>query len=126
MGNPTPMKRLFVVAWPDDDARTALAPVDRWLEGLGATQFAHGSFVPAGAEPHVDSIGDVTWLSTHGPDGYETLELDPDDFDIVFAYPWPGEEQVIFDIFQDCAAVGTLLLTYHGQEGLRLKRKVRR
>lgn len=91
-----------------------------------ATQFSHGSFVPAGAEPHVDSVSDVTWLSTSGPDGYESIELDPDDFDVVFAYPWPGEEQVIFDIFQDCAAVGALLLTYHGHEGLRLKRKVRR
>ena len=91
-----------------------------------AAQFSCGSFVPAGAEPHIDSVSDVTWLSTSGPDGYEPLELDPDDFDVVFSYPWPGEEQVIFDLFEDCAAVGSLLLTYHGQEGLRLQRKVRR
>jgi hypothetical protein len=90
------------------------------------TQFALGSFVPHGAEPHLDWTGGVTWLSTSGPDGYAELELDPDDFDIIFAYPWPGEEQVIFDMFGDCAAVGTLLLTYHGQEGLRLNRKVKR
>jgi hypothetical protein len=54
------------------------------------------------------------------------LQLDPDDFDIIFAYPWPGEEQVIFDLFADNAAVGALLLTYLGQEGLRLQRKVKR
>lgn len=89
-------------------------------------QFALGSFVPHGAEPRLDWTGGVTWLSTHGPDGYAELELDPDDFDIVFAYPWPGEEQVIFDLFQDSAAVGSLLLTYHGQDGLRLNRKVKR
>jgi hypothetical protein len=91
-----------------------------------ATQFACGSFVPRGAEPRVDVSGDFSWLSTGGPDGYEELQLEPDDFDIVFAYPWPGEEQVIFDLFADCTAVGTLLLTYHGQEGLRLQRKTRR
>jgi hypothetical protein len=91
-----------------------------------ATQFACGSFVPQGAELRSDYSGDALWLSTDGPDGYEELELDPDDFDVVFAYPWPGEEQVIFDLFNDCAAVGALLLTYHGQEGLRLKRKTRR
>jgi predicted O-methyltransferase YrrM len=90
------------------------------------TQFALGSFVPHGAEPHLDWTGGVTWLSTSGPDGYAELELDPDDFDIIFAYPWPGEEKVIFDLFEDCAAVGTLLLTYHGQEGLQLNRKVKR
>ena len=69
---------------------------------------------------------DVAWLSTSGPDGYEELHLEPDDFDVIFAYPWPGEEQVIFDLFADCAAVGALLLTYHGQEGVRLQRKVKR
>jgi hypothetical protein len=90
------------------------------------TQFALGSFVPHGAQPRLDWTGGVSWLSTGGPDGYAELELDPDDFDIIFAYPWPGEEQVIFDLFTDCAAVGTLLLTYHGQEGLRLHRKLKR
>ena len=82
--------------------------------------------MPHGAEPRLDWTGGVSWLSTGGPDGYAELELDPDDFDIVFAYPWPGEEQVIFDLFTDSAAVGTLLLTYHGQEGLRLHRKLKR
>lgn len=96
------------------------------LDQSVAAQFAGGSFIPVGIEPQVDSVSDVTWLSTSGSDGYGQLELDPDDFDLIFAYPWPGEEQVIFDIFLECAAVGTLLLTYHGLEGLRLHRKVRR
>ena len=46
--------------------------------------------------------------------------------DVVFSYPWPGEEQVIFDVFEASAAVGALLLTYHGQEGMKLQRKVKR
>ncbi|HEX2474474.1 MAG TPA: hypothetical protein VHK01_07005 [Lacipirellulaceae bacterium] len=91
-----------------------------------AAQFACGSFVPASSEPRLDLAADVTWLSSGGHDGYEQLQLEPDDFDIVFAYPWPGEEQVIFDLFAHHAAVGALLLTYHGQEGLRLQRKTRR
>lgn len=91
-----------------------------------AVQFVCGSFVPSGVEPHMDLPGDVTWLRTDAADGYGQLELDPDDFDVVFAYPWPGEEQVIFDLFEHCAAVGALLLTFHSQDGLRLQRKVRR
>lgn len=90
------------------------------------TQFVCGSFVPPGAEPLIDSSGEVTWLRTDAPDAYAELELDPDDFDVVFAYPWPGEEQMIFDLFEHCASVGALLLTYHSQEGIRLQRKVRR
>jgi predicted O-methyltransferase YrrM len=89
------------------------------------TKFALGSFVPPGAEPHLEMPDDVAWLSTTGPDGYDELQVEPDEFDVVFANPWPGEEQVIFDLFLDCASVGALLLTYHGQEGLRLQRKVR-
>jgi SAM-dependent methyltransferase len=88
-------------------------------------QFVCGSFVPDGAEVRLDRLSDVAWLTTDSPDGYEELELEPDDFDVIFAYPWPGEEQVIFDLFAVCAAVGALLLTYHGQEGVRLHRKVR-
>jgi len=89
-------------------------------------EFACGSYVPSGAEPFVDTAGEVTWLRTDRPDSYADLDLEPEDFDLIFAYPWPGEEQVIFDLFQNCAAVGALLLTYHGQDGLRLQRKVRR
>ena len=91
-----------------------------------AVQFACGSYVPDGAEPFVDTAGDVTWLRTDRPSSYIDLDLEPEDFDIVFAYPWPGEEQLIFDLFTRCAATGSLLLTYLGQDGLRLQRKVRR
>ncbi|HEX4414204.1 MAG TPA: class I SAM-dependent methyltransferase [Lacipirellulaceae bacterium] len=89
-------------------------------------QFACGSFVPDGVNPRVDWIDGVAWLTTTGVDGHEELELDPDDFDVVFAYPWPGEEQVIFDLFVNTAAVGSLLLTYHGIDGLKLQRKIKR
>jgi len=91
-----------------------------------AVEFACGSYVPNGAEPVVDTAGDVTWLRTDRPSSYAELKLEPEDFDLVFAFPWPGEEQVIYDLFQKTAAVGTLLLTYHSQDGLRLHRKVRR
>jgi SAM-dependent methyltransferase len=89
-------------------------------------EFACGSYVPNGAEPFVDIAGEVTWLRTDRPDAYADLDLEPEDFDLIYAYPWPGEEQVIFDLFASCASVGALLLTFHSQDGLRLQRKVRR
>jgi hypothetical protein len=89
-------------------------------------QFACGSFIPSGAEPRLEMPDDVAWLATHGPDGYEELEAEADEFDVVFAYPWPGEEHVVFDLFSECASMGSLLLTYHGQEGLKLQRRVTR
>jgi hypothetical protein len=89
------------------------------------TQFIHGTFVPPGAELQYASNNDLVWLTTSGSSAYEELDCEPDDFDIIFAYPWPGEEQIIFDLFTDHAATGALLLTYHGLEGVRLQRKTR-
>jgi hypothetical protein len=90
-----------------------------------ATEFVCGSFLPAGAEVRLETPDDFTWLTTTGQCAYDQLDLAPDDFDLIFAYPWPGEEQIIFDLFADHAATGALLLTYHGLEGIRLQRKRR-
>ena len=94
-------------------------------------EYARGSFVPDGGDDVLDSHAgeldrEVTWLRLDGRDAYELLGLDPDDFDLVFAYPWPGEEQVVFDLFAEFAATGALLMTHHGEEGMRLQRKVHR
>jgi hypothetical protein len=90
------------------------------------TEFVCGSFVPHGTEVTVGTADDFAWLSTNGPVAYDELDLEPSDFDLIFAYPWPGEEQIIFDLFADHAATGALLLTYHGIEGVRLQRKSKR
>jgi predicted O-methyltransferase YrrM len=88
-------------------------------------EFICGSFVPHGTEVTVGTADDFAWLSTTGTVAYDELDLEPNDFDLIFAYPWPGEEQIIFDLFASHAATGALLLTYHGIEGVRLQRKVR-
>jgi|tagenome__1003787_1003787.scaffolds.fasta_scaffold20577059_1 predicted O-methyltransferase YrrM len=88
-------------------------------------QFICGSFVPEGTNVTVGTADDFAWLSTTGEVAYDELDLQPDDFDLIFAYPWPGEEQIIFDLFADHAATGALLLTYHGIEGIRLHRKIK-
>lgn len=83
-----------------------------------------GSFIVSDVEIDEYEQRDINWLRTEEAAAYEELGLDADDFDLIFAYPWPGEEDVVFDLFAECAAVGALLLTYHGQDGMRLQRKV--
>lgn len=87
--------------------------------------FVCGSFVPNGAEEIVERFvqSDVFWLKTEADDGYDDLEMDPDDIDVVFAYPWPGEDEVIINLFDHCAASGALLLTYSYLEGVNVYRK---
>jgi len=85
--------------------------------------FVRGSFIPDQCDLAIHSWEDFSWLVSSGTSGYDELDLDPDDFDIIFAYPWPGEEQVIEQIFEECSATGAVLLSYHGCEEIRVRRK---
>jgi hypothetical protein len=86
--------------------------------GLPA-EFAHGSFLPADAS----ADGEFAWLSTEGADGHAELGLGADDFGVIFAYPWPDEEGLTEHLFEQRAAAGAVLVTYHGGEDFRLRRK---
>jgi hypothetical protein len=88
--------------------------------------FACGTFLPVGAERWLEELGESTWIVTgRGDDAYDELGLDLDDFDVIFAYPWPGEEGAMDVLFERYAAAGALLVTYHGIDQIRVKRKVR-
>jgi hypothetical protein len=84
-------------------------------------QFAHGSFLPRGTR----ADGDYAWLNTDGADGHEELGLGAEDFSIIFTYPWPDEEGLTERLFECHASFGAVLITYHGGEDFRLRRKVR-
>jgi hypothetical protein len=56
--------------------------------------------------------------------GHEALGLAVEDFDLIFAYPWPDEEGLTAALFERYAREGALLLTYHEVGGLRLRRKI--
>ncbi len=94
-----------------------------------SVEFVHGSFVPPGAEAyaeeaHADNSAEFFWLVTDADDAYDELGLDPADFDVVFAYPWPGEECLIESLFEIYAAEEALLLMYNQYDSVRLRRKV--
>jgi hypothetical protein len=86
-------------------------------------ELVHGDFLPMGAEtladdPTLPSLG-------HGlTGGYEQLGMDLDDFAIVYAYPWPGEDDFHEAVFDRHAAIGALLLLFCGPNEMRLWRKV--
>ena len=92
-------------------------------------EFIHGSFIPSGAqayaeEAYIDNDADFFLLNTDADDAYDELGLEPDDFDVVFAYPWPGEECLIANLFEKYAAQEALLLMYNQFDSVRLRRKV--
>jgi hypothetical protein len=87
-------------------------------------EFARGNFIPKGAGGRLLAGREFAWLSTGGRCGHGALGIAPDEFDLIYAYPWPDEERLVEDLFEACARPGALLLTYHGERGLCLHRKV--
>ena len=85
--------------------------------------FCRGNFVPHGGQKIAEEVSEFEWLASGGPDPYDQMDLEIDDFDMIFAYPWPGEERVIERLFDRFASDGALLITYNGTEGVHLFRR---
>jgi len=86
--------------------------------------YATGSFLPESAA-HLADYGDNLATLTLGiPDGYAELGHDPDDFGLIYVYPWPGEESFAEALFEHVAADGALLLSYRSTGDVVLQRKV--
>ncbi len=87
-----------------------------------------GSFVPPGTEHLIDDAfveydGELN-LEPHADSTYDQLGKDVQEFDVIFAFPWPNDEQLTGKMFDFAAAEGALLLTYHEMESVKLQRKI--
>ncbi len=80
--------------------------------------FIHGNFIPHG------DFKPVNEFATEAASAYQKLGLDVYDFDVVFAYPWPGEERIIEELFARRAREGALLIIFNQYKFVRLQRKV--
>lgn len=83
----------------------------------------HGNFLPHGA----DQLADDPALPSLGhpePSLYWQHDLLVEDFDLIFAYPWPGEGDFLERVFEKFAQPGACFLTFCGPYDLRLVRKV--
>lgn len=86
-------------------------------------RFYCGNLVPHGGQKIAEDVDEFEWLAVGGADAYEEMGLEIQDFDVIFAFPWPGEERVILRLFDRFASNGALLMTYDATEGVRLFRK---
>ncbi len=75
-------------------------------------RFAAGSFLPTGyrwqpssGDGRIATIGD-------GESGYLQLGRSLDEFDVVFGYPWGGEEPMMLDLMKRYGRPGALLMLH--------------
>jgi len=89
--------------------------------GSGAT-FVEGSFIPAGYRPPRGAGGPrgLRTIRTEG-DGYGALGFEIADFDVVYGYPWPGEESLFEDIFDRYARRGATFVAYHSLDRVEVR-----
>ena len=111
-------------AWGIETEPALVRAARRLADDFGLpVQFVRGSFIPAGAEADLTRGPDFAWLSRGGPrPAYEAMGLGVEDLDLVFAYPWQDEEALIEELFEGHARAGAMLLTYHADGALRLRR----
>ena len=86
-----------------------------------------GSYIPDGVEDLMDEAhmaydGELV-LHPDPDNAYAELGYAINDFDLIFAYPWPNDAEVTFEIFERCAAKGALILVYYDDDAIALFRK---
>jgi hypothetical protein len=55
---------------------------------------------------------------------YEGMELDIEEVDLFFVYPWPGEQEMMLKLFDAVAGEGAILVAYYGDRDICLYRKL--
>ena len=84
----------------------------------------HGNFLPAGARRLSTDTDPLVSLTHDIPPAYEQHGMALEDFAIVFAYPWPGEDHFLRAVFERYARRDAIMLMFRGPYHIELYRKV--
>ena len=87
-----------------------------------AAQFVEGSFIPDEFEWDFSEGDESDRTIIDIPGAYAELEMELQDFDLIYAYPWPDEHCLYRNIVQNLGRSDAQLLTYDGREGIQLTR----
>lgn len=81
-------------------------------------RFVAGSFLPSGYEwRSKDGDNRIGTLGV-GPSAYRELGYALDDFDVVFGYPWDGEQDLMLDLMNRYGRADAILLVNHVTDGV--------
>lgn len=91
----------------------------RWQSGA---RFAAGSFIPMGWEWKASGGNGRHGTIGQGPSGYLELGRPLEDFDIIYAFPWMGEEPMMLDLMRCYGRADAYLLLHTAHDGTKLYR----
>jgi hypothetical protein len=81
-------------------------------------KFVAGSFLPTGYQWRSRDGDGRTGTLGVGTSGYRELGLALDDFDVVFGYPWDGEQELMLDLMSRYGRADATLLLSHVTDGV--------
>ena len=55
---------------------------------------------------------------------YEGMDHDVDEIDLFYVYPWPGEQEMMHQLFDAVAAEDAVLIAYYGDKDISAYRKI--
>jgi len=84
-------------------------------------QFTTGSFLPAGYRFKRPGGDERLGTISTGESGYLQLGMPLEEFDVVFGYPWPGEEPMMLDLMKVHGRANATLLI-HTPTGMKVYR----
>lgn len=88
-------------------------------ERYGSTaKFACGSFIPTEYQEASFEGEEFQRTICDAASGYEELDMELRDFDLVYAYPWPEEHLVFRSMVKRCGAANAVLVCYDNREGI--------
>ncbi len=85
-------------------------------------RFVSGSFLPTGYRWRSPVANDFSSTTGEGESGYMLLGSALDDFDVVFGYPWGGEQPMMLDLMRQFGRADALLLLMDTTAGIRAYR----
>ncbi len=85
-------------------------------------QFAAGSFIPDDYQWGFELPGNPSRTETDSRAAYDELDMQPHDFDLIYAYPWPDEHGLYLDIIRNHGGENALFLCFDAREGVSLTR----
>jgi SAM-dependent methyltransferase len=86
-------------------------------------ELVHGNFLPRGSERLAGLQSNYASMFHQIESAYDHHPLALDDYALVFAYPWPGEDHFQQEVFRHYARSGALLLMFLGPYEIELYRK---
>ncbi len=84
-----------------------------------------GSYPAQGGAELITPAPSSRWEEiAHTVPAYEGMDHEVDEIDLFYVYPWPGEQELMHNLFDAVAADGAVLIAYYGDKDIAAYRKV--